>query len=266
MSYLKLIRYVCVLALLISGTTNARDISNCYLVADGRAEVVSLDAHMANGTAVEIDAILARPSGNGPHPAIVISPGGRGPFLPYCYGAVMEQFVEWGYVVLMAYGTTARDAAGNTVFDYTFEDRASYASGAAYALSEMSAVDSTRIGLWGHSNGGWAVFEAMLGTTLKPVPFRVAVAAAPYVCPSQPVPPPIPLLIIIGDQDKESAVNWCIDYSKKLVGAPELEFLLLTGAGHAYWYPETAGDAETAARQAKTRLKTFLARHLRDAP
>lgn len=252
-------------ALLVAGPTQAVDVKRCRLVAEGRAAVIGFEAVTADGRQVSLDGLLTRPDGTAPASAMVMLPGSGGLVTPYCYGSVSERFADWGFATLIVAPTTARDGGGNPLYQYSFADLATYARGAAAALAALPRVDPARIGLWGHSRGGGAVIDAVSGAAGGRSPFRAAVAAAP-VCPAKAVPPTIPLLVLVGSEDGDVNVDWCVDYAAQLEDAGGFAFFLISNAGHLYWAPGAPGYDETAARLAALRLKDFLAKHLRAAP
>ncbi len=251
-------------ALLVASSAYAVDVNQCWMVAEGRAEVISFDAETADGRQVTLNGLLSSPDGTGPFPAIVMAGGGGGLYTPYCYGAVVEQFVNWGFVTLIVAPTTARDGSGNQLFQYSFVDLGNYAHGAASALTIVPQVDATRIGLWGHSRGGHAVIDVVSSAGGKQSTFRAAVAASPE-CLAK-APPTIPLLVLIGTEDTAVPVDWCIDYAAQLEDVSAFEFLLIPNADHFYWMPGWPEYNETAAKLAERRLKTFLTKHFLAAP
>ena len=236
------------------------------MVAEGRAEVVSFEAQMSDGKQVTLKGILVSPVGTGSFPAVVMLPGATGLVTPYCYGAVADQFVAWGYLTFIPASTTARDREGNIHLLHSFLDQVSYAHGAAAMLARMPQIDSARIGVWGHSRGGLSVLygvsssEGRFGTV-----FRAAVAAAPQ-CPSSAIRPSIPLLMLIGSKDLDVSVNACTDLADRLEGTSGFEFFLIPDAGHSYWAPSTHGYNQAAALSAQERLKAFLQRSLNVNP
>ena len=249
-------------ALLVTNPAQAVDVNQCSMVADGFAEIVTFDARMADGTTVTLNGILAGPADPGPLPAVVLLSGGGGPVTPYCYRLVVKKLVDWGYVTLLVAGTTAWDRDGNRVLEYSFADMAQYASDAAAAAANLPQVDPARVGLWGHSHGGLSVIEAVSISRGAPATtFRVAIAAAP-ICPARALPIATPLLVIIGDQDKEVSPDACVDFAASHEDTIGFEFLLLSDADHLFWNPYVPGYSETAAVLAERRLQTFLARHL----
>lgn len=256
---------LCAGLLFVANLVHAVDVSQCSMVADGRAEIIHFDARMADGRKVELDGLLAGPGGAGPFPAIVMLPGGGGLFTPYCYRAVVEAFVNWGFVTLIVASTTAHDDDGNHVSRYSFADQASHSYGAISAVETIPEVDRSRIGIWGHSLGGLSVIHAVSSITEKPgMLFQAAVAIAP-LCPAQPASPTVPMLVMIGEKDNEVSVDACVDFAARLDGIGGLEFLLIPEAGHLYWAPGAPGYNEASAMLSEKRLKTFLAKHLQVA-
>jgi uncharacterized protein len=89
------------------------------------------------------------PAGKGPFPGVVIVPAGgvgRAAAAPFTHF-----FLSEGYAVL-AYDRRAERA--------TFPEYAEDASAAAHALGEQPEVQAKRVGLWGHSQGGWVALMA----------------------------------------------------------------------------------------------------------
>lgn len=243
---------------------HAVDINQCSMVADDRAEVIGFGGQMADGTDVELKGILASPDGSGPFPAVVMLPGGGGLYIPYCYGAVVEQFVSWGFVTLIVASTTARDRDGNQLSQYSFVDQARHAYAGASAVANVPRVDATRIGLWGHSRGGSGVIDAVSSAKLKPsTAFRAAVAAAPH-CPAKAIALTVPLLVLIGAEDTDVSVDACIDFAAHMENISGFDFLLMPDAHHVYWAKGTRGFNEAAATMAANHLKTFLVKHIEE--
>ena len=246
------------LVLLFATPVYAVNIERCSMVSEGLTKVISFTARTAAGTEVTLKGLITAPDGEGPFPAIVMLPGAEGLVTPYCYRAVVERLVGWGYITLIPAGTTARDSKGKNHLQYSFLDQVNYAHGGAAVLLTMRQVDPARISVWGHSRGGLSVLhgaaseEKSFGTI-----FRAAVAAAPQ-CPANATPPSIPLLLLIGSEDLSVSVDACSDLAAHLEGAPGFEFLLIPNAGHAYWAPSTPQYNRTGAELAEKRLEAFL--------
>jgi len=237
-------------------------IRKCSQVVDGRAEVIEFEANMLNGTPVRLAGLLAKPSGAGPYPGVVLLPGGRGLRVPNCYSSILPTFLEWGYAILTVAPRTAREMDGTPRYTYSFADNGNYGFGAAGALAAFEFVDKDNLVLFGHSYGGSAVVDAVIYGGDKLKVYRAAVAAAPY-CPGKARPPGLPLLVVTGEKDPEVEPVLCKDYAKQLEGTAEFEFLLLPETGHTYWAHferDYKFNPETA-KMAQQRVKAFLAKY-----
>jgi dienelactone hydrolase len=246
--------------LTIAPIARAVDITTCSQVSEGGGKVVTFPARTSDGIDVRLKAILAMGDVRAPSPAIVMVPGSTGLYPPYCYRAVSEDFVRRGFVVLLLAPTNAVDSAGRMKMDYTFLDLVSYARSAAQWLRVSSYVDSSRIGLWGHSRGGGSVvFGASDPDSNVPQIFRYAIAAAPECSGNLPAPR-IPLLIMIGTADLRVTVEACTEYARRHARAEDLEYVLLAEAGHTFWAPSDSEDEKHAAELASGAVDRFLKR------
>ena len=140
-------RFMLCVALSTPYMAHAVDVNQCAMVAEKLATSIEIPAQRHDGQSVKLKGILAKPDGNGPHPAIVMLHGSTGLITPYCYGAVVQQFLATGHVVLLPASTTAHEAGGNPILDYSFLDQVNYAHGAAAKLNSMDIVHSQRIGV-----------------------------------------------------------------------------------------------------------------------
>jgi len=238
-------------------------IRKCPQVVDGSAEIINFDAKMLNGTPVRLHGLLARPSGEGPFPGLVLLPGGRGLIVPNCYSSILPTFLEWGYAILIVAPRTAKEMDGTPRYTYSFADNGNYGFGAARILGAFEFVDKDKLVLWGHSYGGSAVVDAAIYGGDKLKVYRAAVAAAPY-CPGKARPPGLPLLVVTGEKDPEVEPVLCTDYANQLEGTEDFEFLLLPETGHSYWTSfgrDYKYNPETA-KLAQQRVKAFFAKHL----
>lgn len=244
----------------------AVNVELCSMVSEGRTNVISFAVQTAAGTKVTLKGLLTVPHGEGPFPSVVMLSGADGLFTPYCYRAIVERFVDWGYITLVPAATTARDKKGKELLQYSFLDQVHYAQGAAAMLRTMREADPSRIGVWGHSRGGLSVLhgaaseEGSFGLV-----FRAAVAAAPQ-CPASATPPAMPLLLLIGSEDLQVSVEACADLAVQLERAPGFEFLLIPDAGHVFWAPSTSQYNQAGAELAEERLEAFLRRALEIRP
>lgn len=250
-----LLSCLCAVILLTAYPANSVDIGKCSMVADGRAEIITFGAQLTDGRRVTLKGILAGPEGAGPFPAILVLPGGGGLYTPYCYRAWIDQFANWGYVTLIVASSTAQDADGNRLFQYSFIDQANHARGAASVLATVPNVDHTRIGVWGFSLGALTAIELASSGQEAISRFRAVIAAAPH-CPASGFTPHTPLLVLIGAEDAEVSVSACVDFAAQLNHTNGFEFVLMQGAKHVFW--ENAAAAVSSAQ----RMQAFLTKHL----
>lgn len=105
---------------------------------------------------VQMAGTLHWPDGEGPHPALVMLQGSgttnrdaEGYFLP-----IREEFLRRGVAVL----SWDKPGVGGSSGDWrlrTLFDRADEALDAIAWLREQPGIDPARVGIWGHSQGGW---------------------------------------------------------------------------------------------------------------
>ena len=236
-------------------------IKKCPQVADGRAQVVEFDGKTVSGTPVKLLGLLTKPTGEGPFPGLVILPGSNGLIVPYCYSSIAPTFLEWGFATLTVAPRTARERDGTPRYIYSFADHGNYGFAGARTLGSFDFVDKDRIVLWGHSNGGVAVIDAVNFGGDKLDVYRAAVAAAPY-CPGEARPPGIPLLVVTGENDREVQPEFCTAYAKQLEETEGFQFLLLPDTGHSYWAKLADDYNATAHKLAAEQVKAFYFRNL----
>lgn len=260
MTRVRLAQWTLVILLTTAPLAKAVDITTCSQVLDGGGKVVTFPARTSDGSDVMLKAILATPDERGPSPAIVMVPGSTGLYPPYCYRAVAEDFSRRGFVVLLIAPTNAVDTVGRVKLDYTFLDLVNYARSAAQWLRDVSHVDSSRIGLWGHSRGGGSVIFGVSDPEWDASrTFQYAIAAAPECSGNLPAPK-IPLLILIGTADMRVTVEACTEYARRNARTENLKFVLLAEAGHIFWAPSESEDEQRAAELASGAVDRFLER------
>ena len=235
----------------------AADISQCEMVANGRAEVIDIPTSLDDSRAISLKGILLKPSGVGPFPVVIMLPGGGSLYTPNCHGALAKQFAGWGYASLITASSTATDASGTRLFEYSFTDQANHARGAARALVGMSDMDHTRLAVWGHSRGGLTAIELATSSRNRDGPFQAIVTAAPH-CPAKVVDQHTPLLLIMGTKDVAVSFGACEDFAAMSNTQAGFEYLPLTGARHFFWLEPKA------AKLSAERVRAFLERHLGD--
>ncbi len=249
-------------AILFARPAAAVELERCRMVAEGTASIVSFPAQRHDGEAIRLDGVLARPAGPGPFPAIVMVHGSSGLLTPFCYAAVVRQFVDSGHVVLIPAGSTAQGRDGAPLLDYSFLDQIEYARAAAAALAVRPDVDPDRLGLWGHSRGGLTLLHGVASREAPlTAPFRAAVAAAP-TCPARAAPPGIPLLLVIGANDRDVSVQACKDLAVQLENSSRFRLLFLPRSGHAFWAAGAPGSNASEAASSREAIDAFFARHL----
>lgn len=251
-------RCALVLSVLAPTPSTAVDITQCSQVANGDASIVSFPGKAADGAAITLRAIFARRGNRSNSRGIVMVPGSTGLFPPYCYRAVVEDFLAAGFTVLLLSPSNATASDGRVLRNYSFFDLAVYAGFAANWLGARPEIDAAQIGLWGHSRGGGSVIFAVSDPNSQAHrTFRYAVAAAPQCFDSLPEPK-LPLLLLIGTEDKRVSVEACADYAQRHPGSENLNYVELPGGGHSFWAPSDTAEERQAARMAARRLHGFL--------
>jgi dienelactone hydrolase len=248
-----LVPILAAVACTLATNSRAGDISECSIVAEDRAELITFDARRANGAAAQLTGILAAPDGDGPFPAAVILAGSRRLYTPLCYRVMVDLLTTRGFVTLFVTPTTARDGEGKKFYQFDLNDLSRYGHDAALAAAKMPRVDPARIVLWGHSRGGASAVDVASGLAEgSQIPYRAAVAVAPYPGCRKNARPAIPLLVLNGAKDTVSNPNWCADFAEHAKGTSGFEFYVLADAGHdVFWTPK-----------GRALLESFLDKHL----
>ena len=211
--------------------------------------------------------LLRKPTGDRKFGAVIILHGSGGVRPPRCYEGAVERFTSWGYVTLLIDSPSQKDRSGKQIFRYSFEDQAYHARGAAEFLVSLPYVDADRIGIIGWSKGGGAVLVAVTDSRASSIEgehlYRAAVAMYPYPgCLRKLDHLDAPLLILLGDEDREIFVSSCKDMEVSETIALEYQLKVYPGAEHVFdarWYPSYD---EAAARDAKSRQQQFFAKYL----
>ena len=230
---------------------------------------------------------LSRPTGAGPHPAVVILHGCAGPE-PYT-GAWAKALAGWGYVALEmdSFGPRGvkeictgfdRMDTGQLVYDLY---------GALAFLGDLTFIDPDRIGIMGWGFGGRQVLSAVniVGVqSLFNERFRAAVVIYPR-CMRFVGPFVAPVLILAGGRDDWTPAALCEAMVKAARRGPHpLVLKVYPGAHHGFDNPKfpkpqylldvenrsktpargaTVGYDRAAHEDALARVKTFLAMHLK---
>jgi dienelactone hydrolase len=223
--------------------------------AQQRVVFPSLDSDVTGGSPTRLEALLWRPTGNGPSPAIVLLHGcgglmgsGRAPTARHREWAV--RFAALGFVALHV------DSFRPRGFDQVCTQQQPNARPAvertrdAYAaliwLQAQRFVDPARVGIMGWSHGGsttlWTVGAA---TPARPprLAYDFVAAVAFYPGCAAPARAPgwrteIPLLVLIGEADDWTPAPACHALAERAArdGSP-VEFVFYPGAHHGFDAP-----------------------------
>ena len=221
---------------------------------------------------------LFRPEGEGPFPAVVLLHGAGGIWDWNDLWA--ERLRGWGYVVLDVDSLSSRGlyphntGVGKTDLGLTRRlvgayPRALDALGAAAYLAEQPYVQGGAIAVFGMSQGGQAVMQALaVENPRNDGQFKAGVALYPACDQISGVT--APALVLIGEADQWIPLKRCSQNFGPLVADGKLELVVYPEAHHVFDYE--APDREVAGRplrynpeaatDATTRIKAFLAAEL----
>lgn len=129
--------------------------------AEPSGKAIGEAVEIVNGAELLSGSLLV-PDGEGPHPAFVAIEGSGGAsfrnswmdgYFPF-WKDIAEFLVSHGYAVLLFDKPGVHESTGNWRRQ-SFDDRAKESMAAVRHLAIRDDIDSTRIGLIGHSQGGW---------------------------------------------------------------------------------------------------------------
>jgi dienelactone hydrolase len=250
----------------------------------------------ANGS-VKLVGYLFAPTGNGPHPAIVMLHGRAGPYSSAAHGrfdatTLSKRHKQWGefwaqrgYVALLVDSFGPRGYAEgfprgsyadrpDAVSEQTVRPLDAY--GALKYLRSRHDVIPDRIGVQGWSNGAMTVLVTM--SELSPgldhpstaTRFRAALAEYPG-CGMDAVKgewrPYAPVLMLLGSADEEVSPKRCESFAKRAQKAGgALEYHVFDGAEHNYDDPGNAKQSNpanaTATAETQRMAEAFFAKAL----
>ena len=249
------------------------------------------------GRAVTLDALMFRPSGTGPFPAVVLLHGCGGLLTPagYVTGSYRlwaEHLALSGYVALLPDSFNPRghrsicDQLKRTIL--VARERVDDAYAARHWLQGQPYVDANRIGLLGWSNGGSGTLYAVRASQAQRG-FRAAVAFYPGCGAlgraNPPYAPYVPLLILAGEADDWTPAGPCVELARiARAGGTDTAIVTYPGAHHSFdrvnlpvrYRPDvrnpnkpggrgaTAGEHPQARKDATRRTLEFFARHLKE--
>ena len=210
-----------------------------------------------NGTPEQIPAMVSKPDGPGPFPAVVIMHDCSGLGFPSsgAPGRWAAELVKRGYVVVIPDSFTSRGHSGGVCTvplrqrrtDVSPARRARDAYAALAYVRALPYVDGRRVGIMGGSHGGSTTLSAMISPASDTAPlaeekragFAAAVALYPRCATPRGAPdvykPVAPLLILTGEKDDWTPAEPC----RKLTEAAQaagyaVAIKIYPGAHHSF--------------------------------
>jgi dienelactone hydrolase len=247
-------------------------LGTALLLLSGCAQTVKFATAYDPGS---VSAHLARPTGQGAFPAVILLHGGTG---------IEPHHFDWsawlageGYVAIVI-DSLRRVGAGPQPIAIQVAD----ARGALEYLRSLPFVDRERIAILGFSLGGGAALSSLVRYNDSAPPaggYRAGVLFYPPGCSYRIERAEVPLLVFFGSLD--GGAESCLDMSRRLQakGGPPVTMVVYPNAYHAF----DASNASTlqtglgasglmtvlydpaATADARMRLKVFFAEHLRGA-
>ena len=208
-----------------------------------------------------IPSYLARPEGDGPHPAVLILRGVAGPDAGYTQ--IARRLAEWGYVALL-HGWKIRGA--NPADGPVYDDL----KGALAFLRSLGGVDPGRIAVFGFCRGGvHALMAARAHAEIRVIVVfhGFAFRSANSVPGAQPYDlaagVSVPTLILHGTEDEQAPVEGMhrMEARMRELGK-RCEFRFYDGAHHGFAVRTHPGYEERAAVQSFDEARRFLRTHL----
>jgi len=238
---------------------------------------------------VELSALVYRPPGDGPFPAIVMLHGCSGIIRTELGWAVELQKMGYVSLVVDSFRPRGHREICTDFTRVTRQERVLDAYGALRWLQAQPFVDPRRIGVAGWSNGAYTVLQVLDARREHPAQgFRAAVAIYPECRFDKDTPFYAPLLILIGGRDDWTLASHCRDLVDRRPpsGAP-VSLHVYPDALHGFDNPSqgllhvpdvvngnkpggccgaTVGYDAGARADAVERVERFLAEHLKSAP
>jgi dienelactone hydrolase len=183
---------------------------------------------------------IARPSGDGPHPAVVAMHGCGGMSARFKQ-EMLDRWTSWGFVVLVIDSFANHEVkygCGSSRSKSRADSRHLDAAGGLSYLAKLPTVDSKRVILVGYSQGATAALEAVQTRAASIVgdlhSFAAVVAFYPD-CRAYFDPVSAPTLILIGGRDDWNPASRCSEL-KERHGArgAGVELVVYPEATHAF--------------------------------
>ncbi|MFI4999693.1 MAG: dienelactone hydrolase family protein [Reyranellales bacterium] len=249
-------------------------------VHSAEAQTVRFPSVTAGSSAAgpEISGWLYRPSGAGPFPAIVLAHSCAG--VNDHTNVWGKLLASWGYVTVApdSFGPRGQKQVCNNGGLVSGGARVADVAGALDFLNAQPFVQKNRIGLIGHSHGGWTTVRAVQkGYGLAQRGLVAAVAYYPSCQPQFDTNVEVPLLILIGDKDDWTPADNCRRLQAAGFTRPELvDAVYYPNAYHSFdavgpdrTVPGARGTTHRlvydpqAAADAEARTKAFFEKYLR---
>jgi dienelactone hydrolase len=210
-----------------------------------------------NGASEQIPAMLSKPDGPGPFPAVVIMHdcSGLGFASSGAPGRWAAELVQRGYVVVIPDSFSSRGHAGGVCTvplpqrraDVSPARRARDAYAALAYVRALRYVDGRRVGIMGGSHGGSTTLAAMIAPASDAAPLaaekRAGFAAGVALYPGCAAPrsatgaykPIAPLLILVGEKDDWTPAEPCrkLTEASRAAGYP-VAIKVYPGAHHSF--------------------------------
>jgi len=226
----------------------------------------------------EIPGWIYRPAGAGPFPAIIFAHtcAGTNPHTEI-WGKLLS---SWGYLVLApdSFGPRGHKQVCTNGMAVSGNMRVADIAGALKFLATLPDVQPGRIGLIGHSHGGWTALRSVQKNYgLAALGLKAAVAYYPNCQPQFDRDVDLPLLILIGDKDDWTPADSCRKLQAAGFAQPELvDVIYYPNAYHSFdsrvqdrtltvadGKSHRLGYDPAAAPDAEARTKAFFDKYLR---
>jgi dienelactone hydrolase len=260
----------------VSFVTRAGDDLGCFVGYYKGALPIGAFSEHTQATSVADFYYLAKPSGKGPFPAVVLAPGCdgfHGAYSAPVYDRYRGRLVDAGFAVINVDFTRAHDIAScadDNGFLISSEDYAKDILAAVAYLAKESSVDPARIHVMGWSYGGGASFSALALAERESVKIKSVVAFYPYCKGALGWKQPKAVLTLVALADDMAPFKQCTDLVKDALDNKSMRVVEYPDAHHSFdqfTIPTpitlpfgTIGYNEKAATQSWSELEAFLKR------
>lgn len=239
---------------------------------------------------VELSALIYRPPGSGPFPAVVLLHGCSGIIRTELAWAVELQKMGYVSLIVDSFKPRGHHEICTDFKRVSRQERVLDAYGALRWLQAQPFVDPRRIGVAGWSNGAYTVLQVVDTGSQHPAEgFRAAIAVYPDCRFDKNTRFYAPVLILIGERDDWTLASHCRDLAAAGSARPGAPVVLevYPEALHGFDNPgqgllyvpnvingnkpggccgATVGYDPAARADAIERVKSFLGEHMKSAP